>query len=240
VTPLESLRALGPGDEAPAAAKERVLAAVLLGVQASAAAATAASTSAAAAKVSGYVTPPASATGTRLVPVATSKLAALAVGALLLGGVGGAALYGTLRPASVKLVYVDRPVLLPLAQRPAPRAREAALPVASALPPTSPRSAKATPATNTDTSELARERALLDLARKSSAQGDAASALQTAELHRSQFPKGRLAEEREALAIRALSTLGRSVEARERAQAFRAAYPNSFLAGIVEPAASAP
>jgi len=58
--------------------------------------------------------------------------------------------------------------------------------------------------------------------------------------HRRQFPRGRLAEERDALAIRALISLGRTTEARQRARAFRTAYPNSFLAPALESALSKP
>jgi len=235
VTPLEGLRALGPGEETPTAAKERVYAALLLGLQASAVAATGTAIGGLHGQAAG-----ATARGA-LAQVARAKLAALGVGILLLGGVAGAGLYSVLRPPSIKIVYVDRPV---------PAAATAAFvalplvvpaPVASSAPaPGSVHAAKPAVAADTDASELARERALLDIARKSATEGDAAAALETAEEHRAKFPSGRLAEEREALAIRALSVLGRSAEARERAQAFRAAYPHSFLAGIVDPAASGP
>jgi hypothetical protein len=235
VTPLAGLRALGPGEEAPTAAKERVYAALLLGLQASAAAV-------AGAAVGGLQSQAAGASaGGALERVAKAKLAALGVGVLLLGGVAGAGLYSVLRPPRLKIVYVDRPV--PAASTAASVAPPLVVPapVASSAPaPGSTHAAKLAVAPDTEASELARERALLDIARKSATQGDAAAALETAERHRVQFPSGRLAEEREALAIRALSVLGRTAEARERAQAFRAAYPHSFLAGIVDPAASAP
>ena len=47
-----------------------------------------------------------------------------------------------------------------------------------------------------------------------------------------------MAEEREALAIRALLALGRGDEARERAAGFRAAYPHSFLTPVIDSALS--
>lgn len=58
--------------------------------------------------------------------------------------------------------------------------------------------------------------------------------------HRQQFPHGRLTEEREALAIRALLALGRTEGARQRAAAFRVNYPNSFLIPALDSALSAP
>jgi hypothetical protein len=88
-------------------------------------------------------------------------------------------------------------------------------------------------------SDLARERALLDVARASAARGEPADVLAQVARHRQQFPQGKLSEEREALAIRALLSLGRQQEARARANAFRAAYPNSFLAPVLEAAAAA-
>lgn len=233
MTPLDSLRELGPGEEAPAAAKERVYGALLLSVQAAAAAAAVAKVGELASHAGGETA------GGALLGAASAKLAALGLGVLLLGGVAGAGLYGALRPPRVEIIYVDRPVPVrapPLAPpSAAPTPTEISSKAASTAVPSRP-----TVATSTEASELARERALLDQARKSAAQGDAAAALETAELHRARFPSGKLAEEREALAIRALSVLGRSAEASERAQAFRGAYPNSFFAGIVDPAASTP
>jgi hypothetical protein len=81
---------------------------------------------------------------------------------------------------------------------------------------------------------------LLDLARANAARGEPALALTQTEQHRQQFPHGRLTEEREALAIRALLSLGRTADAQARAQAFRATYPNSFLTPVIDSALSAP
>jgi len=236
MSPLENLRALGPGDPPPEAAKDRVFAALQLSLQAAAAAALTAKVGATASAAAGRH-------GAQAVlgHVASAKLAALGMGLLLVGGVAGAALYGGLRPPVVKVVYVDRPVLV--AATTAPTAAPSAVAAPSLASSSSKGAAhvfKPTPASDSDASELARERALLDLSRKSAAGGDAVSALATAERHRAEFPNGRLAEEREALAIRALSVLGRSAEARERAATFHATYPNSFLAGIVDSAASVP
>lgn len=56
---------------------------------------------------------------------------------------------------------------------------------------------------------------------------DPAEALAITERHRSAFPRGALAQEREILAITALVKLGRSDAATKRAEQFRSAYPKS-------------
>ncbi len=57
-------------------------------------------------------------------------------------------------------------------------------------------------------------------------------------MHLARFPDGQFAEEREALAIRALAMAGRVDEARARAALFRDAFPESMLP--VEDALSTP
>ncbi len=52
-------------------------------------------------------------------------------------------------------------------------------------------------------------------------------ALALTELHRTRFPRGTLGQEREVLAITALVGMGRTAEARSRAEALIAAHPGS-------------
>jgi len=52
-------------------------------------------------------------------------------------------------------------------------------------------------------------------------------ALSLADRHRALFPKGNMVQERELIAVSALVALGRTTEARERAEAFVAAHPQS-------------
>ncbi len=238
MTALGQLRGLGSGEEPPDGAKERVYAALLSSVQVAAATAAAAAAAAKVDQLTDHATREA-ARGALLSQVGSLKLAALSVGALLLGGVAGAGIYSSLRPADVKIVYVDRPVPL-LAPPAAPSAVPVPTPVASRIKESTVAALKPAAVFETEASELARERALLDQARRSAAHGDATAALEMAERHRARFPNGRLAEEREALAIRALVASGQSEAARQRAQAFRAAYPNSLFGGVVDPAASEP
>lgn len=237
--PLETLRVLGTGGEAPADAKERVYGALLATLAA------AATTTAAAAVAPLDGSAPAGtllpASAPLLAGLSSAKGLALAAGIWLIGAATGAALYSALHPQEVRIVYVDRPappstVVAPLAES-APSASASSVPLASAIDPSSKRVATVTVG---PVSQLARERALLDLARADAARGEPTLSLSETEQHRSQFPRGKLAEEREALAIRALHSLGRTDEARARAQAFRLAYPNSFLTPAIDSALSAP
>jgi hypothetical protein len=105
--------------------------------------------------------------------------------------------------------------------------------VASAQPASSaPSPASARPST----SDLTAERSLLDVARTALGRGDFANALVSADAHQKRFPKGALAEEREALAVQALAGAGRRDEARARAERFAKSFPGSILLPAVEAA----
>jgi hypothetical protein len=86
------------------------------------------------------------------------------------------------------------------------------------------------------TDSLARERALLEVARTAFGRSDAQATLEALDRHRAEFPDGKLAEEREALAIEALVEAGRIPEARARGAQFRARYPKSILMQAVDDA----
>jgi TolA-binding protein len=105
--------------------------------------------------------------------------------------------------------------------------------VASAQPASSaPSPASARPSN----SDLTAERSLLDVARTALGRGDFANALVSADAHQKRFPKGALAEEREALAVQALAGAGRRDEARARAERFAKSFPGSILLPAVEAA----
>jgi hypothetical protein len=69
----------------------------------------------------------------------------------------------------------------------------------------------------------------LQQARTAVARHDFAAALPPIAEHTRRFREGRLAEEREALRVRALSGLGRADDARRAADAFEARFPRSVL-----------
>ncbi|MEI9938087.1 MAG: hypothetical protein WDO69_12780 [Pseudomonadota bacterium] len=100
--PLETLRALGTGDEAPAEAKQRVHSALMASLSVAAA-----TTASAVAAPPGLIPAPAP----LLAGLSNAKALAVAAGIWLIGGARGAALYGALRPRQVQIVYVDRTVL---------------------------------------------------------------------------------------------------------------------------------
>ncbi len=240
--PLAALQALGPGPEPDAQVKERVYGALLASLE-GAAAVGAAGAAAALSKATSL--PSVAPAAVPLVAGIASSKALLIGGAIwLIGGATGAALYGAFHRQDVRVVYVDRPVLSSAAAFP-----EKAAPLVGPVPSARAaihaggvRSNLAAPANSTKSavSTLARERALLDAARADAARGEPALVLEQTEQHARQFPQGRLSEEREALAVRALLALGRTDEARARAEAFRAAYPHSFLMPVIDSALSAP
>ena len=102
-------------------------------------------------------------------------------------------------------------------------------PEPSTLPASKP-VALAAPGASVDRSaSLAEQQALLDVARQEFAQSDYAQTLKTLALHSARFSKSVLAEEREALWIKALAASDRLPDARARAARFRALYPQSLL-----------
>jgi|HubBroStandDraft_6_1064221.scaffolds.fasta_scaffold147892_2 hypothetical protein len=82
--------------------------------------------------------------------------------------------------------------------------------------------------------DLARERALLDMARSALARGNSESAIVALHDHERTFPKGRLSEEREVMLIQLLAANGDRAAAARRAAEFRAQSPNSMLLPAVD------
>ena len=172
---------------------------------------------------------PASIGAPRPCPFATRGWAAAAALICILGGAVGAAAYqfrAYLAPAPeihpiaapVKAVAAPRPVA------PAPIVEEAPA-IAPPAAPDKPVLSKA---------DAARaELRLLRQARAAVAREDYASALRPIAEHAHRFKDGRLAEEREALRVKALAGLGRTDDARRAATAFRARFPRSVLLSAV-------
>ncbi len=84
--------------------------------------------------------------------------------------------------------------------------------------------------------QLAAERAVLEMARTALGRGDGGGALVSVIRHEREFPRGRLAEEREALRVQALAAAGRAAEARAAGTRFRAGYPRSLFLPVVQAA----
>ncbi|WP_437930242.1 hypothetical protein WMF37_13750 [Sorangium sp. So ce291] len=175
-------------------------------------------------------------------------------------GLGGAGLYATLdggpggaASTAAPLVLTDLPleqllsrshggvpVAAPAQAAPAPEveAPRPAAPPARREAPRNTRPAAPAPAAPVDSDELLRESNLIDRARAAATQNPEA-ALSAVGEHQREFPAGRLAEEREYVAIRALMRLGRVDEARARADAFLARYPSTSYADRVHRAVGA-
>lgn len=84
--------------------------------------------------------------------------------------------------------------------------------------------------------DLAKERAVLDVARAALGRGDAPSAIAATSEHERKYPRGALREEREAIAIQALVLSGQKSEAAARAGRFQKQFPQSLLLPTVEAA----
>jgi RNA polymerase sigma-70 factor (ECF subfamily) len=172
---------------------------------------------------------------------ATVGIAAVVVAAALIGTaagfVGG---YRTgERAATPGPARAPLPAPIPPALPPSELPAEITLPSApapsAAIPRTIPRGSAEVRGRDDN---LAAETALIQRARTALARGDSAGALEATEAHARQFPRGRLAEERESIAIQALVAAGRNQEARARASEFLAKYPKSMFRPAVEVALS--
>lgn len=112
---------------------------------------------------------------------------------------------------------------------PAPTSPE---PAPTAVAAKAPASAGPTPASDA----LSKELALLAEARKALIAGDSAAALVAVRRHGEVYPRGQLAEERDALHVQALAASGQKTAAEGLARRFEARYPGSMLLRAVRAA----
>jgi TolA-binding protein len=163
------------------------------------------------------------------------------VGAALVaaGLVGGSAIWFATRgnaPPPAPVRQPSAPLAAPAPATP-PAARQPLLPPAASAAteqpaepaPQSPKQAQpAEPATAGDSAKKAAppEASLLQAA-QSALKTDPHRALALVEEHRRLYPHGALSQEREVIAIEALTRLGRTSEARKKANDFKQRYPDS-------------
>jgi hypothetical protein len=83
---------------------------------------------------------------------------------------------------------------------------------------------------------LSEEQALIDQARAALLRGNANDALAALDTHGQRYPDGQLSEDREALSVQALASLGRDDDAKARATRFREKWPRSILLPVVDAA----
>jgi hypothetical protein len=169
--------------------------------------------------------PPAPATSRARSPRLSRWLAAACV-AFLAGAASGVAAYEAgLRARVVPTAIVEAPQpSLSTGGRAAPRA--ATLEPPAPLAPPAPRAPSPADAARA-------ELRLLTQARAAVLHEDYAAALPPLAEHARRFRHGRLAEEREALRVKALAGLGRDREAERAAAAFEARFPRSPLVSAV-------
>jgi hypothetical protein len=177
---------------------------------------------------------PAAATGAKVLVVGGVRRV---LGIFLVGATVGAGGYGTLQ--AVRHRAPAQPVTAPRAPEP-PAARpaplpEPPLPQVVSPPPPAPQVVPRVPGENRDQS-LAAERKLLEGARSALVQGDDDAAITSLRRHARVFPQGQLAEEREALLIRALVGRGDHAQARQRARRFHKQHPRSLFSEVVDQA----
>ena len=169
--------------------------------------------------------------GRRPMPVPASRTWwAAAAAVCILGIAAGAAAYQIRARLAPGPAPGDRPAV-PVARA----AKEIATPALPPLPapaaavvPPAPAPVLARPALSRADAARAELR-LLRQARAAVAREDYADALPPIAAHARLFKDGRLAEEREALRVKALVGVGRTAEARRAAAAFRARFPRSVL-----------
>ncbi|MDP3235536.1 MAG: hypothetical protein Q8S33_12835 [Myxococcales bacterium] len=175
--------------------------------------------------------------------VAKAVVAKLVVGAsvasMAVGGAIGAGVHSAVTspppppPPIVRLAPVEPPpVAVAIAELPPapPPVVEAVLPVVE------PRPAQPSVAKLSADEQLALEKSYVEQARAAMARKDVDAALDALAQHERRFPKGQLTEERLALKVMALSSAGRSIEARNVAAEFRRRFPTGLFRAAVDDA----
>lgn len=173
--------------------------------------------------------------------IAKAVVAKLVVGAsvasLAVGGAIGAGVHSVVTEPVKPVVPVQplpvvvAPVVEAIPEPPPPplvhaEAAPAVTPVAPPAPPKEPRL--------TADEQLALEKSFVEQARVAMARQDVNGALDALAQHHRRFPNGQLTEERMALEVMALSSAGRSIEARNAANAFRKRFPTGLFRAAVD------
>lgn len=188
----------------------------------------------------------ANADGMKAASALTAKTATVVAAAFIAGAGAGAALHARFAPPPASGPVVNAaiaPVAVVAPASAVPPGSSTSEPASNAVEasdvaPSPPRVSASTPKEplGERDADLSRERSMIERARMASARLDPAGALAALEEHARSFPRGRLAEEREVLAVGALADLGRPAEAEVRAARFRRRHPSSVSLPAVEAA----
>ena len=146
-------------------------------------------------------------------------------------GASGYALLRRTREAPPQVAPVTAPAPTPVTVEPAPPAGNEVKAPAPRPAPTRAVDDRAAGGRDTD---LARERALLEVARTALSRGQNAAARSALERHAQSFPKGQMLEERESLWVQALVAAGEYPAARARGERFRKRFPRSIFLPVVD------
>jgi hypothetical protein len=159
-----------------------------------------------------------------------TRSAGLAVGTLVLGALALRALRPSPAPPSPAPLAVvpSLPVVAPAPAvvAPAPAVAAPAPAMAAPAPVNAPRANSARVHVE-PADDLAGELRLIQRAQRAIARGDGADALAALDAHGRAYPRGHLAEERQAAQVHALCVAGRGADARSAAARFVARYPTS-------------
>jgi hypothetical protein len=139
------------------------------------------------------------------------------------------------RELAPRIVYVERPTATAaFAEEPSTTAP--VQPPVTPDRPTHPLPAGEPPTANAPSVRIgvSEERVLLDEARGALESEDWKRALAATKEHERRFPSGLLVQEREAMAVRALTMMGRHEEANARTEQFRRRFPDSPLLPALE------
>jgi len=169
-------------------------------------------------------------------PSPMPKVPLWTVAAALAVGLSGGLLYPRAPEVRVVTVVAQPSAVAVVASTAMPAAPSSTLPsiAPSDLPSAAPAVAAPSASFATPGAALEAERAMLDVARTALGRGDGPHALGACDDHGRKFPRGVLAEEREAIAVQALLLAQRTDDARARAERFRKSYPRSiFLPAVL-------
>lgn len=172
------------------------------------------------------------------------SLAAKLMIAAVVGGVGAGGVAATVtlvhRHAAARAAHASPPRIAPAPAAATPPLPPPSLSAAAEPPPMATAAAATTPSAAHDPhhaarhADLAAERALLADARAAMQASDAARALAILDEHARRFPRGQLAEERDALRVAALWRGGDHDAARRRAGDFARRHPDSLFLPSVQ------
>jgi hypothetical protein len=168
--------------------------------------------------------------------VVTKLVVGASVASLAVGGALGAGIHSVVTtplPPTERAVPADEPTpaVAPTIEPPsAPPIVEAPSPAVEPRP-------TAAPAFKLSADEqLALEKSYVEQARAAMARKDVDAAIDALAEHEKRFPRGQLTEERLALKVMALSSAGRSIEARNVAVEFRRRFPKGLFRSAVDDA----